>query len=105
MQEAEEEKYHYRIRKVRIKIERKIIFRGFQGLIAVTLKKKKIPSRENKWEQNPRKTPGEEKSLCMEFQIFLSTLAWLSIPTLNFNYALMAQVKTFKHKSPEFNIR
>lgn len=45
MQEAEEkEKYHYRIRKVRIKIERKIIFRGFQGLIAVTLKKKKYPA-------------------------------------------------------------
>lgn len=80
-------------------------FQRFPRVNCSDIKKKKIPSRENKWEQNPRKTPGEEKSLCMEFQIFLSTLAWLSIPTLNFNYALMAQVKTFKHKSPEFNIR
>lgn len=42
MQEVEEkEKYCYRTRKVRIKIERKIIFKGFQGLIEVTFKKKK----------------------------------------------------------------
>jgi len=42
MQEVEQkEKYCYRMRKVRIKIERKIIFRGFPGLTAVAFKKKK----------------------------------------------------------------
>lgn len=67
--------------------------------------KKKQPSRENKCEQNPSKFPGEEKSLCIEFQIFLSMVAWFSIPTLDFIYASTAQVKIFKHKVPEFNTR
>lgn len=102
MQEMEEkEKYCYRTRKVRIKIERKIIFRGFQGLIAVTF----IPSRENKWEQNPRKTPAEEKSLHIQLQIFFSMVTWFSIPTLNFIYVSKAQVKIFKHKGPEFKMQ
>lgn len=75
MQEAEEEKYHYRIRKVRIKIERKIIFRGFQGLIAVTLKKKKYPAEKI----SGNKTPGrlQEKKRACAWNFRFSCPRWL----------------------------